>query len=167
MDTYTFTEAAALLKVSRQTIHRRVKTDPKRYTIETGSGQRQITVQGLEELRSCLNMAISKGIKRTAGNDTGTVQTNTLLSDTLQRELDRIQERNKALQSDVASFITQVTSLQSQLDNANKRISDLESDKRLLAELLIEANKKIPNAAPAQRPGILARLFAGRSERGK
>jgi len=163
VDTYTFTAAGMLLGVTRQTIHRRVKDDPDRYTIVTPDGHRAITTQGLNELKSMLNMNISKGVRRTVSDSTSTQQTNTAGQDVLRTELSRMQERNMALESDVLDCTAKVTYLQLQLDSANKRIADLESDKQLLAGLLMEANKKIPNAVPAPRPGILARLFAGRS----
>jgi len=154
MDTsYTFTAAAKLLQVSRQTLYRHVDKEPDRYVTVTADGQRRISLPGLALLKEQIQKPV-----------TGEASSITLGNTQTQQESDSAGHRDRELQEAVMQERHRADLLQVQLDAARERIASLEATTATLGRALDQ--EQVLHRQTQQtmaRRGLFARIF-GKSE---
>lgn len=163
VDGYSVSESAKLLKVTRQTVYKYVNRDKERYTLTTDAGQRQVTLQGLEFLRSDIERSRAS-VNRQGAERSLTMRQDALTNVTeLQRRLRAAEDRAALLEQENSRLSARIEILTAQKESDKLVISELQSSKAATERALIQAQELHLRAIMRPRESWIKRLF-GKTE---
>lgn len=149
MDTYSVTEAAAELGVSRPTVYKHINRDRSQYMVDI-AGKQRISLYGMSLLREAAKMGRPVV-------DTGF----TPKTDEFYKPLtDGV--KVKQLEEQVAALERTVKDLTAQLDEARINLAKAEGGAAAMKEAYARSMDALERTSTS-KPGWFARLFAGKS----